>query len=402
MLLKLRHCIVQLLSSFCCISGSGRFPVYFCFINIILYLVTRSMNSTAEQGTQDGPSTAPVRLSFIATAMTFNLILGVVAILLNCRLYQFYHRAPSSIAALLYLFLAGWDISVGVSALLHALYFLFTGYVDPEKTYTTTHLVLLSGLYLTTTTTIRGSVCSNVVLSVVRCINISSPFYPIEKRLLKCSYFVFPVIFLGISWYDVYNQLSRLLGSTEAVDINVSVLTLMLNPSPGSSIIDHFIKGTEQRMLIKLYVSNGLFHVGTLLAITCLILQLRVVLGRPKLRTNKDSKQNKSGVRTATTICLLTTAFCACNMGFTVTVVATTAGTEFTKASVTEAHIILFYVTSVMLQFLNSILNPAILILRVGDLREFIVKKFGRRPRGDETGVVLSTVIVSDIPNRDG
>ena len=70
---------------------------------------------------------------------------------------------------------------------------------------------------------------------------------------------------------------------------------------------------------------------------------------------------------------LLTTVFCVCNSVYSITVILLVKPLD--KPSVTFSNLAVFYTSSTFIPFVNSALNPTILILRSRSLLQYVWDK---------------------------
>ena len=369
-----------------------------------------------------------VPTNFLYTLIVLNLALGVAVIILNSLVGHFYRKGKRSTASLLYLYLTGWDVTMGVNALIHAVYMITSLALD-EQEYEIAFKVLLSGVYVVTNVVVRMSVFANTVLSVVRTINISRPFFRVRKRNLHIVYWVCFFFLSTLSAVDLWLILtsgSRSGDRGERPFIQIQNL-MLLNPSMGSTILE--VLFPPPTIVLNNCVANGFFHLATLITLACLAVHSKILLHDPKKsricdaprllpssvalanfktvnkrgsitegpsippneanpnesapveqtrRRVSNLKQN-AGVRTTITVMLLSAVFCLCNTVYTVFVIwlvdtSNKRGQEAREANedpmVVMSDRLLFYVTSTFVPFLNSLINPLILICRSSSLNQ--------------------------------
>ena len=92
---------------------------------------------------------------------------------------------------------------MGVTAVIHAVYMIITATSD-VKAVEGTMKVLVCVVYVMTNLAVRLSVFANTVLSVVRTINISQPFYRVRRRNLHIVYWVCFAIHLILCAVDIW------------------------------------------------------------------------------------------------------------------------------------------------------------------------------------------------------
>ena len=350
----------------------------------------------------------PIPPSFLYTMIPLNLVVGVTIIILNSLVGHFYRKGKRSTAALLYTYLTGWDVTMGVTAVIHAVYMIITVTSD-VKAMEETMKVLVCVVYVMTNLAVRLSVFANTVLSVVRTINISQPFYRVRRRNLHIVYWVCFVIHLILCavdiWFIYKEKMKQNSGSSATFETFRN--DMLLSPALGNNILDEMIyKRPGTTLKRDTLVSNGFFHLATLIAIICLAIQSRVLLCNPDAKamrkntvssrvapapsTNQpdepgskteDSEKQSSEWRTTITIIQLTTVFCLCNTVYTLFVIwlldDTKRRVQGEVSNIEMSDRMCFYVTSTFVPFLNSLINPLILIVRSDGVRQFVISKLG-------------------------
>ena len=354
----------------------------------------------------DSDSSQKIPKSFLYTMIPLNLVVGVAVIILNSLVGHFYRKGKRNTAALLYIYLTGWDVTMGVTAVLHAIYMIITVTTDMEAAEETMK-VLISGVYVVTNVAVRSSVFANTVLSVVRTINISQPFYRVRKRNLHIVYWTCFIFLITLCAVDIYFTLSRENQKENPLGAFPEFRNdFLLNPALGASIMEDVIKGNRKNKLLRdTLVSNGYFHLATVTAVICLAIQSRVLLWNPDAKSMrkdaassavetqdtathqseepgakpKESGKQSSELRTTITIIQLTTVFCLCNTAYTVFVIWLLEKNEGIgdgeDITITMSNRLSFYITSTFVPFLNSLINPLILIVRSSGVRQFVKSK---------------------------
>ena len=351
----------------------------------------------------------PIPPSFLYTMIPLNLVVGVTIIILNSLVGHFYRRGKRSTAALLYTYLTGWDVTMSVTAVIHAVYMIITVTSD-VKAKEETMKVLVCIVYVMTNLAVRLSVFANTVLSVVRTINISQPFYRVRRRNLHIVYWVCFAIHLILCAVDIWFVKVKekiLQHSVFSFTFETFRNDMLLSPALGNNILDEMIyKRPGTTLKRDTLVSNGFFHLATLIAIICLAIQSRVLLCNPDAKAmrkdaassrvapapstkqpeehdskTEDSEKQSSEWRTTITIIQLTTVFCLCNTVYTLFVIwlldDTKRRVRGEVSNIEMSDRMCFYVTSTFVPFLNSLINPLILIMRSDGVRQFVKTKLG-------------------------
>ena len=336
---------------------------------------------------------------FLYTMVPVNLVVGLTVIILNSLVGNFYRKGKRSTAAILYIYLTGWDITMGTTAIIHGVYMILNLELV-VKSEQKTFMVMICVLYVVTNVAVRMSVFANTVLGVARTINILQPFYRIKKKFLHISFGICLFLLLALTtvdiWFackDEYNK------NEEDQDFPQFRNRLLLHPALGSSILE---KLTQKRDLKRnILASNAFLLLATLIAIVCLAVQSRTLLCNPETRamrretvtttsgeepgTSEQDKTKKSGnksteMRSTITVLQLTAVFCLCNTIYSIFALymidkPSRSSSNEEPLSMTEKLAI--YITSTTVPFFNSLINPLILITRSCEVRKFVKSKFG-------------------------
>ena len=406
---------------------------------------TKGLNKT--EGTREDTSAQEISSEFLYTIVTLNLAVGITTILLNTLVCMFYRKKKRSTAALLYIYMTSWDIFMGVSAVVQAAY-LFVRVTWDVTAHEEVLRGIICGVYVWTGVAVRSSVYANTVLSVVRTINISQPFYRVRRRKVHIINLVFLALLLLVTIIDVWYNIGS---DRPRPPIGKFELNMIVNPSMGYSLVN--FEGEERAGLLeKAGVSNSFFQVATLVALICLAVQCKVLLcspnrptrqrtlaasrtytyretsiatyqdsgdkgpkskslsmGEPSTelesgeslftkktpvlgeisaesepsqpvtsQTGKECKDSSSDMRTTMTIAQLTMVFCLCNLAYTAAVIwlADDIKRKGRKSGDEPRDRQIFYVTSTFIPFLNSMINPLILIIRSKSVRNSISSMF--------------------------
>ena len=125
--------------------------------------------------------------NFLSTIATLNLMVGLTVFILNSLVGNFYRKGKRSTAAMLYIYLTGWDVTMGSTAIIHGVYMILNLELNVKKI-ENSFMVMICVLYVVTNVAVRMSVFANTVLGVARTINILQPFYRIKKKFLHISF----------------------------------------------------------------------------------------------------------------------------------------------------------------------------------------------------------------------
>ena len=73
---------------------------------------------------KSGQAESRIPRNFLSTIATLNLIVGLTVIILNSLVGNFYRKGKRSTAAMLYIYLTGWDVTMGATAMIHGAYMI--------------------------------------------------------------------------------------------------------------------------------------------------------------------------------------------------------------------------------------------------------------------------------------
>ena len=142
----------------------------------------------------------PLALILISSCNSF---LAVFALILNTILVLHYKNHLTNIPSLLYFRNGLFDIISAIGFLLQV-----PSVISILKEHTSAILPLLS--FWISTVSVRMSVFMNCLLGVVRCINILSPFYLINKKIITLSTSLYLLIWTSIASLDVWVYITKI------------------------------------------------------------------------------------------------------------------------------------------------------------------------------------------------
>ena len=332
--------------------------------------------------------------NFLSTMTTLNLVVGLSAIILNSLVGNFYRKGKRSTAAMLYIYLTGWDITMGATAMIHGVYMILNLELSVREI-EGTFMVMICVLYVVTNVAVRMSVFANTVLGVARTINILQPFYRIKKKFLHISFGICLFLLLALTavdiWFAYENEDKK---NEDDQDFLQFRNRLLLHPALGSGIFQR-VSSTDdpQRDIL---VSNTYFLLASLIALVCLIVQSRTLLCNPETGTmrretvvispgtvsersgqnkTKEARNQTTEIKSTITVLQLTAVFCLCNTIYSIFTLYMLDKPPDEPINMTEK--LVFYTTSTTVPFFNSLVNPLILITRSCEVRKFVKSKFG-------------------------
>ena len=342
-----------------------------------------------------------VKVNFVSAC---NSILAVANLVLNTLIVFFYKSNASSLSSNLYL-------RNGVCDLVSALGFLLQvpSVVSILNKDTPVSLPLVS--YWIVTVSVRMSVFMNCVLSVVRCINILNPFYPVNRKMITFSTILYLLLWTTIASLDLWFYSTKI-GLQNKVYL---VKSLVLKPEPGFSVpsLISGLEGNKTTSLTQTEVVLAQFltpvAVPALLCFALMIFQIshlrqtRIGIipeqkkagtveleGAPPPMADKRKKKESSNQKAATTILLVTTIYVLTS---TLSIVAWLViyrdeirrGGEKIKILSWEELSVIFFSSSTLPLFCST-LTPLTLLLKSSAMQLYLRDTFKRGKAGQKQG----------------
>ncbi|XP_063691307.1 uncharacterized protein LOC134823704 [Bolinopsis microptera] len=296
-------------------------------------------------------------------------LLGSVILVLNTLLCFYYYKKNAIVYEKLFFLLSAVDATTGLAALLQSATFI--GILTGSETFVS---VVLTVTYVISAVSFHVSVFYNVLLAVCRTVVLSCPFFKFKLRILYCISAFYPVVMVMLAVYEVN---SVYINYHSLID---KIMFLIISPLCGSELIHNYYPDFNDLgyYLLLLGIPFVLPSLICLVCCICATIYLMRATKRDSARKKYRMKSSKTGEnlrrrrktnsRATVTILQLSTAFFICNtLYFT---------TEFTLQAWNPGHIphemYLVYVAANFLPFLNSLINPVILINRGTHLQKYI------------------------------
>ena len=288
-----------------------------------------------------------------------SFLLGVVCFVLNGVTFSFYKRKSKETLSLMYAALSLCDMMAGISAILNgaALCMILTDFQrvrnGEEKLFLKNNFLCVSAF--ATSMTSHLSVFYNAVLMVVRTINMIFPFYKTRNDILKLSFVIYAALWVIIT-------IAHVIWRYKDGDIQ----RVIISPVIGYLVIDRLSFLTKANsLLICICVP---YVIPAVICMACFIVQAHKLLRK----TEASSNVNK---RITITIFYLSGVFFVCNTAMCVTFIVY-------AYVLSETGFLLIYMVAhfanTILGFVNSAMNPIILILRGRDLQRFTRRLLGQ------------------------
>ena len=334
---------------------------------------------------------------FIMLSSGMCFIMAIAILFLNGMVLKHYVRKYREIIPLLYTFLSICDIGNAISGLLigSVLLLVLNNYESPDGTYTTMSNII-NVTYVLFSHSSRVSVLYNTVLAIIRTINVVFPTHVVQRSKVAVVLILGHVIWLALAVLDIVGlqqvlahfQQSDESGSIKEVSTtryHVLLDALVVNPLTGFLMFYHLL---EKICMIHYLNINWLFVLfkgvpfvlPSILSLFCMIIQTYFLVFRSRV-----GRRSAVSRRITITVMYLTAVFVSCNIpDFVLNLVV------LTQISVKAEHLPMYmcgaFAASVLLPFLNSLLNPLILIKRGTTLRASVMdclqcRRGGRKRR---------------------
>ena len=132
------------------------------------------------------------------TFIIINIMLGLESVILNTFVIIFYYPKRQNTIPFVYVVVGLFDFLTGITSLVHSVILICdVALVDAEEEPTIFGLFSI-GIILAAVTS-RTSIYCNVVLAVIRTINIVRPFYCINRDLVTRIFILYPLGWLFLS-----------------------------------------------------------------------------------------------------------------------------------------------------------------------------------------------------------
>ena len=293
-------------------------------------------------------------------------LLGLSTIISNGFIIGFYQDKWKQIVPLMYNMIAICDSVTGVVTVCHACIFTF-GPVHSEKGRT----YIIAVFYTVLQTITRTSLFYNTMLAVARTINITRPFYRINKRVMVCCAIFFPLFFGLIFMIDVFVVYKEL--KEYYIELNIELIEsyFLFDIFPGQGILSKIMPSLK----LALIISGIPLILPVIISLICAVVQIHSIL-KPSVISPPSNRER----RMTMTIIMLTLVCLICNIPITLYLFSTFylySGYYYA----TDGHrdrLIYCYVLHTLLPFIQAILNPTILLQRGEALRTFVVITFRR------------------------
>ena len=299
-------------------------------------------------------------------------LLGLFTIMTNGFVIGFYRRKWQEAVPLMYIMISVCDSVTGVAALCHAFiltyYPLISQIIAGQYHGSRSISDLLFVIYLLLQSATRTSMFYNTVLAVVRTINITRPFYSINKTLLAISAIFYPVMLVLVT-----------------IKFNFSFQFLIfLYPI-------HLIETNLNKNVLYLTIPLVL---PAIVCLVCAVIQIYSIL-KPSVISPPSNRER----RMTMTIVMLTLVCLICNLPYPGVLLYHIVreylhyyiydndlnDRDYYRSKI--QFVGLSYLLHTLLPFIQAILNPAILLMRGAALRTFVVSTVRRSFNKEHTSL---------------
>ena len=276
-------------------------------------------------------------------------LLGLFTILTNGFVIGFYQRKWREAVPLMYIMIAVCDSVTGVVALFHACIFSYCQTNTEMGQMVTEHKSdLFPAIYIILQSATRTSLFYNTVLAIVRTINITQPFHPINKPMMALSAIFYPVSMVVTLTVD--------LCLSDTIGKHTWNYFAFLFELPGKGILA-YPDSCRGQLVLFLVIPLIL---PTIVCLICAVVQIYSIL-KPSVISPPSIRERKMTL----TIVMLTLVCLTCNTPYT--------GFLFFDVDETVESEEFSYILHTLLPFVQAMLNPAILLMRGAALRTFVL-----------------------------
>ena len=225
-----------------------------------------------------------------------------------------------------------------------------------------------------TTITIRSSIFFNVVLVIIRTINITRPFKKIRKRAVLACICIYSTILAAGALADVISHLEKQVDTITLTTKIYLVSYSFLLPLPNFQfvwllILRYPVLAGGVDMVVVMFSILGIIFLTmalpALISVICSIIQVVYLLKNNAAASNNTTLREAVQRRMTVTILLLTTVCFICNLPYTGYIL-------FIIDQLSMPVLYGSYFLSSLLPFINAAISPLLLILRSKALRKFI------------------------------
>ena len=324
-------------------------------------------------GTEHEPNSGTAFDDKVA-AMTLALVcffFGGGAMILNPFIIGFYVSKARSVVPALYLALASSDFITGISSIICGIY-LVLKVLDVSADITKVRLIW--SVFFIASLSIRVSAAYTPVLSIVRSINIARPFHRVSMKGVIGVIVLVPVFWGTILGLDVWTLAKRIREGNGEYETGMLENCFFSYGAGAIFLLDFEFADSKLKTYTVVVILQLLpFLIPSLITFAGMIHQILTLAANRKTGPNSNNSSRSQNEITIS-ISLLTATFFLCNSVSLISI-----GIEIYSIFGSRNSQIVRFVFTYMPPFMNSAINPLILILRGAALRKSVMKTLTRR-----------------------
>ena len=308
------------------------------------------------------------------------LIMFILTITLNLGVLSFYRKEIKNLVPFIYSILAGSDFCTGVCTGIHSLIFFAIVLMKNGESIVLYWLVFLT--YFTTMITFRLSAFVSLTFSVIRTINILSPFRKINVKAVCLAIAVYFTLLLALTLFEiVLLETNRI--KTEG-EFGAFMVSHFYRPSSLNQLFIQVSNLVNGEMIIESISFCAVSWVSVLpnllpaaIALVATFVQIYMLMRKDVTIQNTQNNAENKKKRVSITIAIISSFFFFCSL-FSLALPITSCYSRLAAMDLQRKQLIL-YMSLYMSMFLNATLNPLILIIRGEKLNIYIRNKLRLR-----------------------
>ena len=305
-------------------------------------------------------------------------LLGLLTLISNTVVIIFYFKSRRETIPMTYIVLAACDAMTGLVTFVHCYILAKTNFgsfdFTNEEVYLSRDMTWVVGMCsVMTTATTRCSLLYNIILVVTRTINITQPFAPVKKRYIIASVCIYPALWITLNAWDFGLYMMEPILPKRTFNF---LTYYMFVPCPFYNIAGLAAETSKDLVNILL-----LFCIFTTMALPAIIIFIcSLIQAFYLLKCSHGAATNNAIIRENTqrnmtkTILILTILCFVCNLPYT----WSTSHAVIKSVPPSMDMFFYSYFMSTLLPFINSALNPVVMMLRGAALRQFFWERVGR------------------------
>ena len=321
-------------------------------------------------------------ISYILVIIS-TLIMFILTVTLNHGVLSFYRKEIKNLVPFIYSILAGSDLFTGVCTGIHSLIFFAIVLMKNGESIVLYWLVFLT--YFTTMITFRLSAFASLTFSVIRTINILSPFRRINVRAVCIAIAVYFMLLLALTLFEIVLLETNRINTERR--FGAFMISNFFRPSSMNQLyiqVSNLVNGkmitytdTMAHFCAVSWVSILPCLLPAAIALVATFVQIYVLMRKDVTIQNTQNNAENKKKRVSITIAIISSFFFFCSL-FSLALPITSCDSRLAAMNLQRKQLIL-YLSLYMSMFLNATLNPLILIIRGEKLNIYIRKKLRLR-----------------------